>query len=175
MARLFFKQERANTCAVAALRSVLAAQFSVQLPETVLRYLGDSAQEPILLHGTKTTALRRMIAHASRASNTGRPWRLRCRLKGRVSDLKRELTAGRFPLARVEVAEDLHMIVVCEYTADRVRIFDPAVGRFKWLSHPDFVRWWTDAWGDTWWGVVVGGGDGEVDSSSAASARGAVR
>jgi hypothetical protein len=90
-----------------------------------------------------------------------------------MSDLRRELTAGRFPLARVVVAEDLHMIVVCAITADRVRIFDPAVGRFKWLSHSAFQHWWLDPWGDTWWGVVVGGGDAEDVASSAASARAA--
>jgi hypothetical protein len=154
-AQLFFRQERANTCAVAALRSVLASQFGVQLPETVLRYLGDEADSPILKHGTTTTHLRRMVAHASRACSTDRPWRLRCRRKGTATDLRRELKAGRFPLARVVVGTELHMIVVCAISATRIEVFDPAHGP-RWMSIPKFVQWWTDSDQLTWWAVVVG-------------------
>lgn len=162
MSELFFPQQREMTCAVAALRSVLATQFDVRIREDVLRFAGDDVAEPIVRLGTDTTQLRRMLAAANRAVNTGPRWRLRVWRHGTIADVAREIRAGRYPLASVRrgalgATTPLHMIVLCGYRPGRVRYFDPYDGKTRWVGAGLFRREWRDEEGVTWLAAVTGG------------------
>lgn len=163
--KLYFRQEKENTCAVACLRTVLQLQFGIAVKEELLEYGGTSATDhPIAKFGTGTVELRRMLMTADRALNERRPWRLRVRAKGTVEELVLELARDRKPMLRMHEPENgvgYHFVVLLAITADRVKLFDPDAGSEDplWMSHEEFVRWWTDADGATWY-AVVNGGDG---------------
>lgn len=154
---VFFKQERANTCAVASLRSVLASQFGVSIPEIALRYAGDTVERPILVEGTHAASLRQMLEVANRAANQGPRWGLRIHRTGVVADLAREIRAGRYPLAAVQYPGILHMVVVCGYKPGRVRYFDPDSNKTRWIGVGRWRQLWRDNDGDTWYAVITGG------------------
>lgn len=160
MAEQFFRQERERTCVVASLRSVLATQFGVVIPEAVLRFAGDDAREPILKTGAHTREMRLMLAVANRAANAGPRWRLRISRHATVADIAREIRAGRYPLVHVYGGgqTDLsHMIVLCGYKPGYVRFFDPYDGRRRWIGSGAFRRMWLEpTYGETWLGVVSG-------------------
>lgn len=153
----FFPQERLNTCAVAALRSVLATQFGVYVREEVLRFAGDDADSPIVGTGASTLQMRRIVRAASRAVNTGPAWKLRVKRKASVSDIARELRAGRYPIASVQRSAGEHAVVLCGHRPGEVRYFDPASGRRRWRSVEAFRREWLAPDGCTWLAVVTGG------------------
>jgi hypothetical protein len=165
MRRYLYPQERLRTCAVAALRTVLDLQFDVHVPELVLRAMGDDATRPILVEGAGTTELRRMVAGASRAFWTGRPWKLRTSRRGSWETLWAERQAGRYALCSVwgayadylaDEVEQPHMVVVYELdgAGDEVKIFDPGCGQLYRLGWEQFEAWWTRP-GYCWFGVVV--------------------
>ncbi|HVE25411.1 MAG TPA: hypothetical protein VNC22_08410 [Sporichthya sp.] len=160
MAKTFFPQQRQLTCVVAALRSVLATQFGVAIREDLLRFAGDDAQAPIVKFGAGTGQIRQMLDVANRAANTGPRWRLRVRQRATVADLAREVRDGRVPMAHIAIADrdDIrHMVVVCGYRPGRVRYFDPATGRRRWVGAGAFRAVWLDPTGATWLAVVTDG------------------
>lgn len=157
MAGRFFPQERECTCAVAALRSVLASQFGVVVPEYALRFAGDRAALPIVRYGSGPIDIRRMLSVADRARNTGPRWKLRARWRGTIAQLARELRAGRFPMAAVARVDGMHMVVVNGYEPGRVRYYDPATGRSRWRGAAQFRREWLDEEARTWYAVITGG------------------
>jgi len=161
--RCYYMQEQQNTCAVAALRTVLALQFGVRVEsEQVLEVLGTNAHDPIRANGTDTLKLRDMIKGASFAFNKGPEWTLKVRYRGTVAQLKAELRRGRFPMVRIyeRVANaEYHMVVVLAITGDRVCLWNPdtSTTRPVWRS----LRWFLSVWKDilddaTWYGVVNG-------------------
>lgn len=160
MERLF-RQLGDNTCAVAGLRSILSAQFGARVSEPALRFAGDSADAPILKHGTNTRALRRMLRAADTALNADRPWRLAVRRSATIRDIAREVRAGRLPLVSVERGDEheelSHVVVVTDYRPGSVRYFDPHTGRTSWKGVGAFRKEWVDRRGDTWMAVVTGG------------------
>ncbi len=141
------------TCAVAALRSVLASQFDVHIREDLLRFAGDDASDPIVRSGTATPQLRRILAAASKAANTGTPWKLRVRRFGGVAALADAVRAGRFPLVRVTNEAGLHMVVVCGYKPGRLRYFDPGENKVRWIGVGAFRQRW-QLNGETWMATV---------------------
>lgn len=151
----FFRQSHDYTCAVAALRTVLANQCGVRVSEAVLEAFGTEAAWPIRERGASALQIRRMLSECNRAYNTGPPWRMHFRSKGRVADLARHLRAGRLPMARVQQPDgDLHMVVVLRVTAKRVQLFDPSFATPRWMSRTRFQDWWCDFGGLTWYAVV---------------------
>lgn len=160
--RQLHRQQRANTCAVASLRTVLDLQYNVKIAEKALEVLGTDAHFPILKNGTHSGALRKMVKGASAALNTGTPWTLMLRLHGDLDDLRAVLHVGRFPLVTVYVADqnEYHMIVVLDVTGDQVFLWDPSVKDHQpvWMSHSDFMAWWIcPKRGYTEYAVVGGG------------------
>lgn len=161
MSRRLHKQERENTCAVAAMRTVLDLQLGLNIPEAVLEAHGTDAQSPIKQFGTSTTHLRRILAAVNRTHNSKKsPWRLKVKLRGSLKDLVRELVAGRSPLVRVyepNDTTDYHMIVVLAVTDERVKVFDPDADKEpnpKWMSAPEFLAWWEGDDSSSWYAVI---------------------
>lgn len=153
MLRLY-QQEHRNTCAVAALRSVLASQFGVRLPERVLEAFGTTAHAPIRAEGAAAGQLRRMLDEANRAFNTGPRWVMRFRSRGTLPELQRHCRDGRFPLVRgVNDDGQRHFCLVLHVRDGRVRLFDPSYRLPYWLPARAFRRWWRDE-GLTWYAVV---------------------
>lgn len=160
--RQLHRQQRANTCAVAALRTVLDLQFNVKIAEKALEVLGTDAHFPILKNGTHNAALRKMVRGASAALNTASPWTLRVRSHGTLEDLRAVLHTGRFPMATVYVEDqaEYHAIVVLDVTDDQVLIWNPASHERKptWQSYEEFIAWWVcPKYGRTEYAVVGGG------------------
>jgi hypothetical protein len=161
VARRYYRQEQQNTCAVAALRTVLALQFGVVVEsEQVLEVLGTTARDAIRENGTDTSKLRDMVKGAARAFHTGRPWTLKVRLHASLRDLRAELGRHRYPLVRIfERAPDpdYHMIVLLRLAPTRVLVWDPGMHHTKrplWRSLDWFLDSWSDPHGATWYGVV---------------------
>lgn len=151
-----YPQRGVNTCAVAAVRTVLASQFGVRISEEVLLAFGTNPSWPIRREGTTPTQLRRMVRLASDAFNPGRRWRVRWHRKGTVEALARECAAGRYPLVRVRVTPtDLHMVVVLAVKAGQLRVFDPAERAPRWHTEAAFVEWWRDGAECTWYACVT--------------------
>lgn len=161
--RQLHKQERLNTCAVAALRTVLDLQFRLKVAEQALEALGTDAHEPIKTHGTTNRQLRRMVRGASQAFNTARPWTCWIREHCTMEQLDTALQRGRFPLVTVygliDGDETYHMIVVLGIRTGRVRVWDPddARGEPYWIDELEFLAWWTDPAGRTEMAVIGGG------------------
>lgn len=160
--RRYYHQEKANTCAVACVRTVLAIQFGVAIPEAALEALGQVAHSPIAKVGSDSTDLRRMVAGASRAYNTKKPWTFLVRCHGSLSDLKRLTDRGRVVLCDVRAGPNTtverHMIVVLGVTKRRVRIFDPGDTHPKNLTFQVFTEWWQDIESGSKWYATIGGG-----------------
>jgi hypothetical protein len=160
MSTRLHKQERQNTCAVAALRTALDVQLGVKISESVLEAHGTDANEPILKFGSSATHLRRMLAGVNRTHNKKkRAWRFKIKANGDLRDLKRELVAGRAPVVRVYEPNDVadyHMIVVLAVTDERVKVFDPAddTSTSRWMSAVEFVAWWHGDERSSWYAVV---------------------
>lgn len=139
-------QAKRNTCAVAALRTVLDLQFGCKVQEAALELAGTAAETPIAKHGTGPGEMRRMLATASSAFNPGRPWRLRVCRNATVAYLITELAAGRKPIVSFRGPPGFwHAVVVLSIESRRVRVFDPAFecypkGRFMRLR--SFEREW---------------------------------
>lgn len=158
--RRYYPQEKANTCGVAAIRTMLAVQFDVRLTEKVLEAFGTEAHDPISKNGSSTTNLRWMLKGANKAFNTGKPWTLRTGRAGTIEILK-ELTKERPVMVRVYYpqTEEYHFLVVLAVTKYRLRVFDPApeCGLMS-LTYPAFLDTWTDpSDGETWYATLGGG------------------
>lgn len=160
--RRYYPQEKANTCAVAALRTVLAIQFDKRIAEPVLEALGTQAHEPIRKHGTGTAELRDMVWLASRAFNTGKSWTVNPRCYGTLAIL-RKITEERPVLVRVYrphsgPGTNYHMMVVLSVSRARLRIFDPATpdGPTS-IMHHTFLAEWLDPDGIAWYATIGGG------------------
>ncbi len=161
------KMERGAVCAVAALRTVLDLQYSINIPERVLEALGDEAMEPIRLHGTGPLQLRRMLREANRAFNTGKRWRFRVLRHGGWDTLFAAQKRGQYALARVRMPLldyrkypadiELHFVVVYEMDAagDELKIYDPASDKLHRVSWTEFLEWWTDTDGVRWMATVA--------------------
>lgn len=159
MSTRLHKQERENTCAVAALRTVLDVQLGVKVSESILAAHGTDARNPILEFGSSVTHLRRMLAGVNRTHNHKKTaWRLKIKRDGELKDLVREIVAGRSPMVRVFEPTDIadyHMVVVLAITDERVRIFDPGDDKSpSWLSALEFVAWWGGDEDSSWYAVV---------------------
>lgn len=155
------KQARLNTCAVAALRTVLDVQLGIKVPEAALEAHGTSVEFPIQRMGSGTTELRAMVKGVNRTHNDSRkPWRFRCALRGSLDDLSRELQAGRVPMTRMAEQTDYadyHMIVVLAIADGRVKIFDPNPAcphTPTWLTDEAFITWWTGDGETSWYAVL---------------------
>lgn len=159
--RRYYVQEQQNTCAVAALRTVLALQFGVTVEsEQVLEVLGTYAHDAIRVNGTDTGKLRDMVKGASRAFHDGRPWTLKVRHRASVRELVRELRRGRRPLLRIweRVPDaDYHMIVLLACEPARVLVWNPDTSctRPVWKSLEWFMESWTDPHDAARWYAVV--------------------
>lgn len=147
--RRLHTQKAKNTCAVAALRTVLDLQYHLRIPEVALEALGTEADRPIKTHGTTNGQFRRMVQRASAAYV--RDARLTCKVRrnATLDDLTAELTRDRYPVVTVYNAEadELHAVVVLRVTRHQVRVFDPsphAGGEPQWMTHAAFLAWWTD-------------------------------
>lgn len=155
-------QTKRNTCAVAALRTVLDLQFGCKVGEAALELAGESAAEPITTHGVGPGELRRMLAIADRAFNPGRLWRLRIKCKATFADIGAELQAGRKPILTVGGVDGpgTHVVVALAIDGARIRVFDPdrpERPNGRWASHRVFRAHWLDATsGETRMEVVVG-------------------
>lgn len=152
-----YKQQRANTCAVASLRTALALQYGVKIPERILEAHGTTARDPIVRRGTDTKQLREMVKGASRTHNVLAPWRLQVHQHGSIADLQAALEAGLFPLAQVWAQVDgatwYHLVVVVGCGDGIVRIWDPSplIGGPYEESAESFIARWT-----LWYAVVTG-------------------
>jgi hypothetical protein len=149
-----YAQRHNNTCAVAAVRLVLARQFGVQVSEVVLEAFGTDAHEPIRKHGTDQAQMREIVRLASRAFNTGARWTIVFRRFGKLKDLVRHLNESRFPILRVPKGDDLHAIVVISRTPEGFDVFDPADGRVAVYTPRALRALWKDWGGLTWYAVV---------------------
>lgn len=156
-------QQRNATCAVAALRTVLHWQFNVRVAEAALAALGTVVESPIVVHGSTTADIRRMVRNANRAFNAGPPWTLRVRRQGTTKQLAHWVRRGRWPLVQVYVHEaaEYHLVVVVEVTPEGVHYFDPDPVEGKGihvLPKDQFLAWWEcPLYGERWWAVVNGG------------------
>lgn len=154
-------QKRVNTCAVAAVRTVLHWQFDLRVAEEALVALGTRPPFPIVTTGSDTHDMRRMVQNASQAFNPGAPWTLRVRKQGTVAQLAYWVRRGRWPIVQVFVQEMLayHAVVVVAVDRTRVQVFDPGVPkRLRWIEKSAFLEWWLAP--DTqqrWWSVINGG------------------
>lgn len=161
--RFLHRQQRGNTCAVAAVRTVLHRQFRVSVPEASLVALATTPRWPILERGSGTTEIRRMVRGASTAFNSGPPWTLTARRHGTLKQLQNAVRAGRWPLVIVYLpAEEAHhTLVILDVTADHVTYFDPdptTVPGVVTLPREAFKDRWVDPLdGMTWWAVINGG------------------
>jgi len=159
-----YKQERALTCVVAALRTVLSYQFAVRVTEPALEILGNDPEFPIRAYGTDATQLRRMVKGACRALNPAQqPWTLRIYRYGAIAELGAHCAAGRYPIVRMHDPVDhvaYHVVVVLEVSAAGVLLWNPCPttrARPEWYAPADFEAWWSGD-GQTTWYAVVGGG-----------------
>ena len=158
-----FRQERENTCAVAAIRTVLGSQFGVQVSEAVLRFTADSAAKPIVKNGTDSAQMRKMVQAANTAMNTGPRWVLRTSRRGTFAALVRELNAGWMPMLEV-IRKDgdwlvPHCVVALEHELEGIRYWDPETGRRCWKERSELYREWVDVSVKTravrWFGVIT--------------------
>lgn len=165
IARFLHPQQRQNTCAVAAVRTVLHFQFNIRVSEDALIALGTRPSSPIVKEGSDTQHIRRMVRGASAAYNGEKPWTLRVRRSGTIKQLAYWTRHGRWPILQVyvpEIADEFsHAIVVLHVTKDRVWYFDPdTIGEPapRSMSHEKFVALWEwPTTGERWWSVINGG------------------
>lgn len=122
-----FKQETQGSCAVACLRSVLALQFSVRVPERVLRFVGDTATRSLAREGTTWTEWTRMLAAANQARNKGPKWTTWRRRGVSMEGLTAQLSRGRYPVIGITHSE-LHAIIVLGIQPYTVTVWDPDPG-----------------------------------------------
>lgn len=159
-----FLQEGDNSCAVAALRTVLALQFAVVADEDQLEVLGSYAKNPIAQHGTDNSALRRMVKNASTTFNINTPWKLKVKSKATIKELRAHIRAHRYPIVTVTTVfpsfeTQLHAVVILDVTDSHVVVHDPARAApvAKRHTHAAFLKWWTIVNGNTEYVVVTGG------------------
>lgn len=162
LSRFLHPQQRQNTCAVAAVRTVLHYQFNVRITEPALIALGTRPSSHIVKEGSDTQHIRRMVRGASAAFNAEKPWTLRVRRHGTLKQLAYWTRHGRWPIVQVYIDEiqDLfsHAIVVLSVTKDRVWYFDPGDTIPRSMSHEKFFAWWQwPSTGERWWSVINGG------------------
>ena len=168
MPRTYYKQEKVNTCVVAAVRTVLALQFGVRIKEPALEALGQSAEFPIAKHGASTGDMRQMVKGASRAYNVGKPWTVRVVADGNLSELRSLTCRGKAVICRVNCDPDgfvpYHVVVVLKLSKYRIRLFDPADPNAtpKNMTYEAFVPWWTGALDGKKWYATIGGGSQSV-------------
>lgn len=135
---------------------MLDLQFGLRVSEQALEALGTEAADPIVRWGTSTVQLRRMVHGASRAWNTGKPWRLYVRTNQSLRDLKRVVKEGWYPLVDMyEGDEHYHQVVVLG-VEQKIRIFDPARGKRR-LTREEFLAQWGGGTLTAFWYAVVRG------------------
>lgn len=120
----FYMQETLNSCSVACMRTVLALQFSIRIPESVLRFIGDRPDRRLSRRGTAWPEWRRMLAQANASRNPGLPWTTWRRRHGTGASLAKLLSQGRYPIACV-TTHDYHAVVILEVRADAIVLWDP--------------------------------------------------
>jgi ABC-type bacteriocin/lantibiotic exporter with double-glycine peptidase domain len=162
MQQFLHTQQRAATCAVAAIRTVLHRQFGVRVPEAALVALATSPDDPIVSTGSSTKQMRQMVRQASRAFNPNAPWTLRVHRRGTMRMLQSAVRRGRWPLVQVYLPDqqEHHIVVVLEVTPTHVKFFDPDPGHARTVrrkSHQQFLDWWTSPVDGIWWAVINGG------------------
>lgn len=157
--RCLHRQQRATTCAVAAVRTVLHYQFGVRVTESALIALATRPEAPILREGSGAQEIRRMVRGASQAFNPGPPWTLRVRRHGTLLQLENVLKRHRWPIVWVPRPDDMqdHVMVVLAVEPNRVLVFDPDpsdLNNPRWLSPDEFLHTTQDV---TWYAVINGG------------------
>lgn len=161
--RFLHRQQRAATCAVACVRTVLHRQFGLRVSEAALVALGTTPDQPIVKTGSYTSHIRNMVRGVSAAYNAGAPWKLFVRTKGTFRHLQRALKRGRWPICQVYVheVEEFHAVVVMDLTDARVLVFDPdpvMEPNPRWYDRAEFLAWWTaPTTGETWYALISGG------------------
>lgn len=147
-------QQDENTCAVAAIRTVLDLQYGINIEEPILEAFGSKVASPIRKDGAGTAELRRMVRLASETyNNVSKRWRLRVRRDGTRRQLNNWIKRGQFPLVSVAQPEmdRLHMMVVVGLPPTLVQLFDPDVGEVVDLPWAAFAAEWAE---NHWYAVV---------------------
>jgi len=147
-------QQDENTCAVAAIRTVLDLQYGINIDEPILEAFGSKVASPIQQDGAGTAEIRRMVRFASeRYNNVTKRWRLRVRRGGTRRQLQAWLRRGQYPLVSVVQPERdrLHMMVVVGLPPTLIQLFDPDEGIVIDLPWVAFAA----EWAETHWYAVV--------------------
>jgi hypothetical protein len=147
-------QQDENTCAVAAIRTVLDLQYDINIDEPILEAFGSEVASPIRQDGAGTAELRRMVRLASETyNNVSKRWRLRVRRYGTRRQLQGWLRRGQYPMVSVMQPERgrLHMMVVVGLPPTLIQLFDPDVGSVVDLPWSAFTAEWAES---HWYAVV---------------------